>query len=113
MNKEQEIQTTINRIIELSQYLCNSKELSENDYKYASYIKSTTVYLQSLVCETTTTINTEENSAKKVLLVEDNMMNQEVMSLIFEDLEMDFTVASHGKEALDIYTENYNDFSLI
>ena len=113
MNKEQETQTTINRILELSQYLCNSKELSENDYKYASYIKSTTVYLQSLVCETTTTINTEENSAKKVLLVEDNIMNQEVMSLIFEDLEMDFAVASHGKEALDIYTENYNEFSLI
>lgn len=115
MNKEQEIQTTINRIVELSEYLCKSKEISENDLKYASYIKSSTIYLQSLICETipTTTAQIEDNSTKKVLLVEDNITNQQVMSLIFEDLEMDFTIASHGKEAVDIYTKNYNDFSLV
>ena len=112
MNKEQEIQTTLNKIIELSEYLCKSKELKEPYNKCALDIKFSALYLQSIVSGETITLQ-NDSSSKKILLVEDNITNQQVMSLIFEDLDMDFTIASNGKEAIDIYKNNYNDFSLI
>ena len=54
-----------------------------------------------------------DSISKKILVVEDNPMNQELISLIFEELELNFDLASNGQEALDIYINSYNKYNLI
>jgi CheY-like chemotaxis protein len=45
---------------------------------------------------------------KKVLLVEDNLINQKVFTGILGKSQMEIVVANHGEEALDILKHNHN-----
>lgn len=47
----------------------------------------------------------------RVLLVEDNLVNQKVASRFFEMWNVEVTIANNGREALDIYSES--DFDLV
>ena len=49
---------------------------------------------------------------KRVLLVEDNLVNQKVASLHLKKAGFDFDIANNGQEAVDIYSSN-QEFSLI
>ncbi len=46
------------------------------------------------------------NSAIKVLIVEDNRINQKVASLILKQKNYQFILANDGQEAIDIYTQD-------
>ena len=46
------------------------------------------------------------NSAIKVLIVEDNRINQKVASLILKQKNYQFVLANDGQEAIDIYTKD-------
>ena len=46
------------------------------------------------------------NSAIKVLIVEDNRINQKVASLILKQKNYQFMLANDGQEAIDIYTQD-------
>jgi len=54
---------------------------------------------------------------KRVLLVEDNILNQEIMIGILEDTRLSIETASNGQEALDMFTsktkDNKNYYDLI
>ena len=42
----------------------------------------------------------------KVLIVEDNKTNQLLLSLILDDLNLEYDIANNGQEAVDIYKQN-------
>lgn len=54
-------------------------------------------------------------SAQKVLLVEDNLVNQEIARELLSDVNLDVTVVNNGQEALDILFDSPGDppFSLV
>ena len=52
-------------------------------------------------------------SGKKVLLVEDNKTNQLFMSVVFEDMEIEFDLASDGREAIDAFQTSQYDVILM
>jgi CheY-like chemotaxis protein len=52
-------------------------------------------------------------SGSKVLLVEDNIINQDIIKGLLEGSGIDIDIANNGKEALDIYLSNKNRYELI
>ncbi|WP_178139294.1 PAS domain-containing hybrid sensor histidine kinase/response regulator [Desulfovibrio litoralis] len=50
---------------------------------------------------------------EKILLVEDNSINQQVATELLEEINLDVIVANNGEEALRILNENNTTFSLI
>jgi len=55
----------------------------------------------------------EVKNIEKILLVEDNEMNREVLHSILEDMPFEVIEAYDGKEAVDVYTENRESIALI
>ena len=49
----------------------------------------------------------------KILLVEDNLINQQVASEYLEDLGISIAIANHGKEALDKVLKEMNEYDLV
>lgn len=49
----------------------------------------------------------------KILLVEDNMINQRLASFIFKQLQVGCDLASNGEEAAQLYMENRYDLVLM
>ncbi len=49
----------------------------------------------------------------RVLVAEDNPANQELISFILKNFEVDFDLASNGKEAFDLYRNNSYDMILM
>lgn len=49
----------------------------------------------------------------KVLVAEDNTANQQLIDIIFEELNLDYKLAINGQEAIDIYKESPSLFDLI
>lgn len=50
---------------------------------------------------------------KKILVVEDTPLNQEVIKMVFEDINVDLLLAENGAEALDLYKCNDIDIVLM
>ena len=82
--------------------------------------KGTTVYVRftlekgnesDLVKINTDTINTEDIKGKKILVVDDNVMNRMVATLILSEFEVLISEAGNGKEAVE-YLKN-NDCDLV
>ncbi|HBY53170.1 MAG TPA: histidine kinase [Marinilabiliales bacterium] len=48
----------------------------------------------------------ENNQAIKVLLAEDNKINQRIMTLTFKQMGVKCDIASNGKEALEMHQKN-------
>lgn len=49
----------------------------------------------------------------KILIVEDNQMNQKIAKMMFKKLGFDCHIVNNGQEALDIVDQSHNEFSLI
>lgn len=49
----------------------------------------------------------------KILVVEDNKVNQQIVSLNLKKLSIDFVIANNGQEAVDIYQEQHDLIGLI
>jgi CheY-like chemotaxis protein len=61
-----------------------------------------------------TQLNSSAVGASRILLVEDNKMNQTVVKLLFKKWEnVSLTIANHGKEALEIMNEETFDLVLM
>ena len=50
---------------------------------------------------------------KKAMLVEDNLINQQLMSIILNDLEMKYQLIFNGQDAIEEYIKNYNKYDII
>jgi signal transduction histidine kinase/CheY-like chemotaxis protein len=61
-------------------------------------------------CEVQYNLQSLHNS--KLLLVEDNITNQEVIKALLEDSKIDIDIANNGQEAIDKYNQN-NNYELI
>ncbi len=61
--------------------------------------------------EKDTKVNDKEANSK-ILIAEDNPANQELMSYILEDMNLDFKIVSNGQEAVDTIKDD-NTFDLI
>ncbi|GMQ46655.1 ATP-binding protein [Vibrio sp. 10N] len=61
-------------------------------------------------------LNENERSNRrhfKILVVEDNKVNQQIVSLNLKKLSIDFVIANNGQEAVDIYQQQHNSIGLI
>ncbi|WP_370978344.1 ATP-binding protein [Agaribacterium sp. ZY112] len=56
---------------------------------------------------------TRSEVMQKVLLVEDNLTNQEVATMLLEDCEVDVVIANNGAEAIDILKKNDTEFAMV
>jgi len=72
------------------------------------------------LCELTSKIKAEiikqktiEKFEGKILVAEDNSANQELLKLIFEQYNIDYTLTSNGKEILEEYKQNNSDYDLV
>ena len=55
-----------------------------------------------------------DNDKKRILIVEDNIMNQMVLKMIFKDWQNStFEIANNGQEALNLLKDNYFDIVLM
>lgn len=52
-------------------------------------------------------------NAKKILIAEDNVINQKLMLHIFKRLNIDFTIVNNGEEALDFLENNWADLIIL
>ncbi|XPF93840.1 response regulator [Colwellia sp. RE-S-Sl-9] len=52
--------------------------------------------------------NKEQSNSIRVLLVEDNRINQKVAALLFQKVGYQHVVANNGQEAIDIYSKDQN-----
>ncbi|TAE71449.1 MAG: response regulator [Bacteroidetes bacterium] len=50
---------------------------------------------------------------KKILVAEDDIINQILMSSVLKNLKMNFTIVNNGKEALEILKNNSFDIILL
>lgn len=64
---------------------------------------------QNNIVTSVETTSSPEISEVRVLLVEDNEINQQVMLALLETLEIEVEIANDGQEALDILAESPND----
>ncbi len=77
-----------------------------------------TVTFPYVVCSDTKEVQIREGfeniklSKGLVLIVEDNKTNQMLLSMILDDLGLEYKIANNGQEALDMFEDN-NDFSII
>ncbi|WP_424689418.1 MAG: ATP-binding protein [Halarcobacter ebronensis] len=55
----------------------------------------------------------EENYNINVLLAEDNSANQELMKLVFKELELNLTIATNGFEVIEKYIHNPNLYDIV
>ena len=62
-------------------------------------------------------INSKDTIKKQyigdILVAEDNIINQKLIKIILEQNGLNVTIVSNGKEAVDIFKQNYNSFDLI
>ncbi|MBY6196821.1 ATP-binding protein [Vibrio hangzhouensis] len=49
----------------------------------------------------------------KILVVEDNKVNQQIIGLNLKKLNIDFCIANNGQEALELYKQEYSNIGLI
>ena len=56
--------------------------------------------------------NYVQHVKRKILIVEDEVINQQILSMILEN-EYDVLLASNGQDALDILHEHYKEISLV
>jgi len=52
-------------------------------------------------------------SGSKILLVEDNKINQEIVLGLLEESQIDIDIANNGEEALNLYNQNKTKYELI
>ncbi|WP_112480349.1 ATP-binding protein [Vibrio variabilis] len=66
--------------------------------------------------ETVTSTESNEDLNRrhfKILVVEDNKVNQQIVSLNLKKLSIDFVIANNGQEAVDIYQHQHDSIGLI
>ncbi len=51
--------------------------------------------------------------SEKILLAEDNLINQELMKAVLQSLKVQFEIVSNGKECLEEYCKNHKYYKLI
>lgn len=124
-NISHELKLSLSAILEYSQHLTNSSNLNKDDKKFALMIESNTNSLLCIINEfLANSLNYKEEKIErkaredfsffgKILVVEDNLLNQKVMTFILQKLDLNFEIASNGQEALDIYYERNSEFDLI
>jgi len=93
MNGKIEVKSEIEKGTNISFSLYVERAHNENEYKSKCH-----------------TVSFDNN---KVLLVEDNKVNQEIQKRILETFNLEVDVASNGKEAIDILQENPNKYEMI
>lgn len=49
----------------------------------------------------------------RILVVEDNKVNQQIVSLNLKKLSIDFVIANNGQEAVEVYQRDYSSIGLI
>ncbi len=54
-----------------------------------------------------------EESEKLILLVEDNLVNQMILKNIFSKIQLKFEIASNGLQALRMFEDHPNRYSII
>jgi predicted ATPase/signal transduction histidine kinase/CheY-like chemotaxis protein len=71
--------------------------------------------LDSPISAPTPCCGTEENNKKdmKILIVEDNLINQRVLTKLLKIMGHTCLVANNGQEAVEMYNKYWNDLSLI
>jgi signal transduction histidine kinase/CheY-like chemotaxis protein len=62
---------------------------------------------------TTSPTNASQHKKVKILLVEDNAVNQEIIICLLEDLDIVPTIANNGQEAVDLITTDQFDLILM
>ena len=86
---------------------------------YPSKVNDT---INELLKKSTKSVDIEDNDLKiiskdsfdaKILVAEDNMANQVLISYILEELKIDFEIKSNGKEALEAYQKEKFDLVLM
>jgi CheY-like chemotaxis protein len=58
-------------------------------------------------------IDTKENRIKRILLVEDNLINQKIAEKMLSNIGYESIIANNGQEAIDIVTEQKEQFDMI
>ena len=69
--------------------------------------------ISSVTSYTTPTLNNEANLSKKILVVEDNVINLEVIKGMLQKLNFELDFAQNGDQALKLLTANHDNYSLI
>ncbi|MGR5297512.1 ATP-binding protein [Vibrio mediterranei] len=57
--------------------------------------------------------NPEPKRTFRILVVEDNKVNQQIVSLNLKKLSIDFVIANNGQEAVEVYQRDYSSIGLI
>lgn len=68
---------------------------------------------ESLPNEKNNSVSMTELKGTRLLLVEDNRLNQELMLALFDDANMDITIANNGQEALETLNQKEMDIVLM
>lgn len=105
----------------LRQIAANSREnIASNMSASDNADGSTTVATSAAETENTSAAVTSTESNEnlnqrhfKILVVEDNKVNQQIVSLNLKKLSIDFVIANHGQEAVDIYQHQHDSIGLI
>lgn len=58
-------------------------------------------------------MNKDQKKRLKILVVEDNLINQKIMKAYLRKIGHDFDIAENGKEAIRLYKEEYYDCILM
>ncbi|MGM0520175.1 MAG: ATP-binding protein [Campylobacterota bacterium] len=82
---------------------------------YASKINDAIQELQSLSSSMTCIENEDSNESfnANILVAEDNIANQELISYILQEFNLDFDLAKNGKEAFELFVQNSYDIVLM
>lgn len=71
------------------------------------------VYFKAELPETKTNDKLDSLQGKKLLVVEDNKVNQRVVTAFLKKIGIDSIVAENGEEAVELFTENQQELNLI
>ena len=96
-----------------SQLKIESKENFGTTFSFefqCSYNKNTKI---EKVEESPTKKDDKKEFLQKILLAEDNLINQELMKAVLQSLKVQFEIVSNGKECLEEYSKNHKLYKLI
>ncbi|WP_418642188.1 ATP-binding protein [Vibrio chaetopteri] len=93
----------------------SNKCTSDNADDCSTTVVTTAAESENTSAADTSTENNEELNRRhfKILVVEDNKVNQQIVSLNLKKLSIDFVIANNGQEAVDIYQHQHDSIGLI
>lgn len=94
----------------LKYYLFKEQELETNEHVIAYPLFPVSFFNKLKEISQNQQVNLNPFKGKRILNVEDNPINQNLMKIIFKDLDIETDIASNGLEALELFNKNKYDF---